>query len=91
ARRELLEETGITADALKNLYHNVSDTSIYHGYFCLTDIPKDHIKLQKGETIAFRWVSKQEFREIFQSDQYVDGLKERLREFVEHDFKHKGR
>lgn len=86
ARRELLEETGITAGALENLYHFVSDTSIYQGYLCVTDIPKDSIKLQKGENIAFRWVSKQEFRNILQSDQYVDGLRERLREFVEHDF-----
>ncbi len=87
ARRELLEETGIAADGtLERLYHTVSDTSIYQGYLWVTDIPKDSVKLQEGETIAFRWVNKQEFREIFNSDQYVEGLKERLREFVENDF-----
>lgn len=87
ARRELLEETGISADdALESLYYYVSDKVIYRGYLCVTDVPKDHVKLQKGETIAFRWVNKQEFREIFYSDQYVDGLRKRLREFVEHDF-----
>lgn len=87
AKRELLEETGITADdSLENLYYIVSDTTIYRGYLCVTDIPKDHVTLQKGETIAFRWVDKQEFREIFYSDQYVDGLRERLHEFVEDDF-----
>jgi len=87
ARRELLEETGIAADnTLERLYHTVSDTSIYQGFLWVTDIPKDNIKLQKGETIAFRWVNKQEFREIFNSDQYVEGLKVRLREFVENDF-----
>ena len=52
----------------------------------MTDIPKGNVKLQKGETVAFRWVNEQEFREIFYSDQYVDGLRERLREFVEHGF-----
>lgn len=87
ARRELLEETGIVADdSLECLYHTVSDTSIYHGYLYVTDIPKQNIKLQKGETMDFRWVNKQEFREIFNSDQYVDGLRERLHEFVENDF-----
>lgn len=87
ARRELLEETGIAAkDNLENLYHVVKDTTIYRGYLYVTDIPKENIRLQKGETAAFRWVNKQEFREIFYSDQYIDGLRERLREFVEHDF-----
>lgn len=87
AKRELLEETGISADGeLESLYYVVSDESIYRGYLCVTDIPKDHVRLQKGETIAFRWVDKQEFREVFYSDQYTNGLRERLREFVEHDF-----
>lgn len=87
ARRELLEETGIIADdPLESLYCVVSDTTIYRGYLCVTDIPKDNIKLQKGETIAFRWVNKQEFREIFDSDQFVGGLRERLHEFAECDF-----
>ena len=87
AKRELLEETGITADdSLESLYYIVSDTTIYHGYLCITDISKDKIKLQKGETIDFCWVNRQEFREVFYSSQFVDGLRERLREFVEHDF-----
>lgn len=87
ARRELAEETGITADgALENLYYSVSDSTIYQGYLYVTDFPKDRIKLQKEETIDFRWVNKQEFQEIFYSDQYGDGSRERLRQFVEHDF-----
>ncbi|MCM1064307.1 MAG: NUDIX domain-containing protein [Eubacterium sp.] len=87
ARRELLEETGIAADdALECLYHMVSDTSIYQGYLYVTDISKENVKLQKGETIAFRWVDQQEFKKIFHSDQYVGGLKERLQEFVDNDF-----
>ena len=78
-----MEETGITADdSLESLYYVVSDTTIYRGYLCVTDIPKDSVKLQKGETIAFRWVNKQEFREIFYSDQYVSGLRERLHKFA---------
>ncbi len=79
AKRELLEETGINAcDQLKNLYYVVKDRTIYHGYLYVTDIPKDEVQLQKGETIAFRWVDQQEFKKIFYSDQYVDGLRERL-------------
>lgn len=83
AGRELLEETGIIAgDGLENIYHIVTDTTIYEGYLCVTDIPKDHIKLQKGETMDYRWVDKQEFLEIFYSDRFVDLLRERLRAYV---------
>lgn len=87
ARRELLEETGIAAkDGLENLYYVVTNTTIYRGYLCVTDMPKEDVQLQEGETIAFRWVNKEEFREIFYSDRYVSGLRERLHEFVENDF-----
>ena len=83
ARRELLEETGIRFDGeLPRIYHVVTDTTIYCGFLCVTDTAKDKITLQEGETIAFRWVTPQEFRQIFTSDQFVDGLRERLREFV---------
>lgn len=88
AKRELFEETGISVsdNELENLYYVIAETPIYKGYLCVTDIPKESIRLQEGETIAFRWVSKQEFLEIFHSDQYVSGLKIRLKEFVSRDF-----
>lgn len=62
ARRELLEETGITSGALEYLYRDVTDIAIYDGYLCITDIPKDSIRLQAGETVAYRWVSLSELR-----------------------------
>lgn len=86
AERELLEETGIIGNgSLESLYHIVTDTTIYWGYLCVTNIPKDQVKLQAGETIAFRWVNKREFLEIFYSDRFVDKLRDRLRDYVEHD------
>ena len=57
AKRELLEETGISCDTLEELYRDVTDVAIYIGYLCITDVPKDSICLQEGETIAYRWVS----------------------------------
>lgn len=87
AKRELLEETGIAADHnLQHLYHIVTDTAIHQGYLYITDIPKEAIRLQQGETIAFRWVDQETFCKIFYSDQYVDGLMERQRQFVENNF-----
>lgn len=87
AKRELREETGITAEYdPESLYHIVTDTTIYQGYLYVTDIPKESVTLQEGETIAFRWANKREFLEIFYSNRYVDGLRERLRKFVDNDF-----
>lgn len=84
AKRELLEETGITVgDDLEDLYYIVTDTTIYQGYLCVTDIDKEDIRLQEGETAAFRWVDWQEFGKIFYSGQFVDKQRERLCKFVE--------
>lgn len=83
ARRELLEETGIAAeDRLESIYYVVTETTIYQGYLCVTDIPKDQIRLQKGETMACRWVDRQEFLEIFYSDRFVDQLRKRLIPYI---------
>lgn len=89
AKRELFEETGIPASEsdLAKLYYVVTDTTIYWGYLCVTDISKESVRLQEGETIAYRWVDKKEFLEVFHSDQFVDGLRERLHEFAAQDFR----
>ena len=62
AKRELFEETGISCDTLEELYRDVTDAAIYIGYLCVTDVPKDSIRLQEGETIDYRWVSLPELR-----------------------------
>lgn len=82
AKRELSEETGIAGVKLQEIYSVTTKHTIYRGYFCVTDIEKNSITLQKGETIDFKWVDKQEFFTIFNSEQYVDSLRERLHEFV---------
>ena len=66
ARRELREETGIAAAALTELGRVVSPEtrSIYVGFLCVTDCAKDSITLQEGETVAWRWVSRQELLEM---------------------------
>ena len=68
AKRELLEETGIACQTLKELYRDVTDNTIYIGYLCITDVPKDSIRLQEGETIAYRWASPAEFWTVLSGD-----------------------
>ncbi len=82
AVRELFEETGIKGKNLKELYYAISGECIYQGYLCITDIEKDKIVLQPGETIGYKWVSKEEFLEVYHSDNYIRHLRENLREFV---------
>lgn len=65
AVRELFEETGIRAGKLEKLYeaskvHENGVGAHYTGYLCVTDIDKNAVILQPGETIGFKWVSADE-------------------------------
>lgn len=67
AIRELYEETGIKAgtlilaDIVTKEYENGCNTH-YYVFFCETAMNKSEITLQKGETIAFKWVTADEIR-----------------------------
>lgn len=66
ALRELKEETGIEADLLLPLYEECRKQSLYYGYLCRTDWPKDRITLQEGETVDYRWVTADEMRQMME-------------------------
>lgn len=85
ARRELKEETGIEEATLQEIGRVVREEnqSLYVEYLCETDSDKSAIKLQKGETVAFKWVSAKELREMKKSElvtermqKFIDELKE---------------
>lgn len=80
ARRELWEETGIEADALSPLYRVRSEErhALYGGFLCVTDRPKDAVRLQAGETAEYRWLSRAELMTLMASDAFVPGLRRRL-------------
>ena len=61
-RRELWEETGIRAGALTELSRVcIKDLhSFYAEYLCVTDVKKKSVVLQPGETVEYRWVTKEE-------------------------------
>ncbi len=60
AKRELFEETGIVATNIKEVGRVVekNKNSIYVEFICYTNWHKSNISFQKGETIAYKWVSK---------------------------------
>lgn len=82
AVRELYEETGVVADELKELYYEISGECIYKGYLCITGMDKDDIVLQEGETIAYKWMKKEEFLDLYHSDKYLNHLRRNLKTFV---------
>ena len=59
ARRELREETGIRAEELRELGRVRSANTHYVEFLCETDWPKDRVTLQEGETVDYRWVSRE--------------------------------
>ncbi len=60
AVRELFEETGVVAENIREVGRTTERQSHYVEFLCETDCPKDSIVLQEGETVAYRWVSKDE-------------------------------
>ncbi|MBQ2823655.1 MAG: NUDIX hydrolase [Oscillospiraceae bacterium] len=62
AIRELKEETGIISSDLQEIRRIVHDghSSIYVEFLCITNWNKNDIVLQKGETIDYKWVEKNE-------------------------------
>lgn len=60
AVRELREETGIDSNDLIEVGRVTTNDTIYVEFLCVTNCDKDSITLQAGETIAYKWVSRDE-------------------------------
>ena len=83
AVRELKEETGIEAKELKELYKLIGEDTVCCGYLCETDCDKESITLQKGETISYLWLTKEEFLKFVETDKYVQCHRERISEYLD--------
>ena len=68
ARRELWEETGIDATDLVSVGQITSHDTIYMEFICITDCDKGSITLQAGETVAYKWVSREELLAMKKSE-----------------------
>lgn len=79
AVRELYEETGISSRELTEVGRVQSGNTVYVEFLCVTDCRKDSVRLQEGETIAFRWVSKEQLLAM-QKEELVT---ERMQEYIE--------
>lgn len=79
-KRELFEETGIEGDDFKLIDIIVSDSNncIYYEYYCETDCEKNSIRLQEGETIGYKWVSKNQLQNMMERREIVPVTKARM-------------
>ena len=60
AARELVEETGIVSTDFTELGVEICEKhrTIYYEFLCITNWAKDEIALQKGETVDYKWTSR---------------------------------
>ena len=84
AKRELSEETGIASGTFTEIAHEIAEPihTIYHTFLCVTDAPKDSVRLQEGETVAYRWLKPTEFRAFAVSVEMIDHQKARLAPYL---------
>lgn len=73
AVRELYEETGIVCKNLEKTYRLCSKKypCIYFGYISTVDCDKNQIRLQEGETVAYRWVAGEKIIRFMKDKGYV--------------------
>ncbi len=83
AKRELLEETGITADFLEEIGTFRSHNTIYVQFLCVTDYDKASVSLQEGETVSYRWLTEKEFIAFVNSDELIPVHKVRYADYFQ--------
>lgn len=81
AKRELLEETGISSGNFMEIGQYTSRDTIYYIFLCVTDCDKSSISLQEGETISYRWISENDFMTFINSNEMIDMQRERYHDF----------
>lgn len=81
AKREVFEETGITAENITEIGRYVSHDTIYYNYLCVTDCDKLSIILQEGETIGYKWITEKEFAEFVNSNEMIPSQKDHYRQY----------
>ncbi len=82
AKRELFEETGISADVPPlRIGRYVSGNAIYCIFLCITDCDKSSIRLQEGETVSYKWVSEKDFIAFVNSEEMIGTQRERYRDY----------
>ena len=88
-KRELFEETGIVSSNFEEIAYNIDEHNqcIFYSFLCVTDCDKNSIKLQKGETMSYKWISEKDFIEFINQDNMIDTQKKRYLNFFKSKLK----
>ena len=85
ALRELREETGIAvlAEDLHPVYVDVGSgggrpDTIYHSFVVFFDLAEQVIRLQEGETVDYKLLPYEEFKQVLREDRFVDVVRVRF-------------
>ncbi|MCD8214516.1 MAG: NUDIX hydrolase [Clostridiales bacterium] len=83
-KRELFEETGIKGRDFVEAGHGTSPGSrcIHYSFICRTDCDKASVKLQKGETIDYKWLGPKELKDFITSDKIIDKHKDHYENYL---------
>ncbi len=92
AKRELFEETGLTALSLELVSHTFRDTShsMFYSYLAIVDSDKDSVVLQEGETVDYKWVDDRELIEYVDSDMAMKAHNDRYKDYIDQIRNHIG-
>ena len=68
---------------MEPLFHLESEAAqcIDYGYLCVTDVPKDSVVLQEGETTGYRWITQEELLAFCDSDACIPLQRVSLEDF----------
>ncbi len=85
ARRELFEETGLTAFRMELVSHTFRDPShsMFYSFLATVDAAKDSLVLQEGETVDYKWVDDRGFINYVESDQAIKTHNDRYKDLIE--------
>ena len=85
AKRELFEETGLSALSMELVSHTFSDRShsMFYSYLATVDADKDSVVLQEGETVEYKWVDEAGLIEYVDSELAMKSHNDRFKEFME--------
>lgn len=82
AKRELLEETGISIKDLTFIKKELGEHSHYYYFHARTNVSKDAVKLQEGETTDYQWVTKAKLEDLVQAHLFSPRHEKHLLEFL---------
>ncbi len=85
ARRELFEETGLTALSMELVSHTFREPShsMFYSYLAIVDADKDSVILQEGETVDFKWVDEPGLIEYVESELAIKTHNDRYKSLID--------